>query len=156
MKKSVIDAAPSKLEEGQEWLRLEQLANVEVTSEDPDYPVESVFTGNGGQGWRAAKPGRQVIRLLFHEPQSIRQIHLEFSETQVARSQEFTLRWGTAADGSLREIVRQQWNFSPQGAISQVEDYRVNLSGIAVLELVVDPDLSGGEAVATLEAWRIA
>jgi hypothetical protein len=156
MKKSVVDAAPSKLEEGQEWLHLEQLANVEVTSEDPDYPVESVFAENGGQGWRAAKPGRQIITLLFHEPQSIHRIHLEFSETQVARSQEFTLRWGSSADSSLREIVRQQWNFSPQGSTTQVEDYRVNLSGVSILELIVNPDLSGTGAIASLDRWQIA
>ncbi len=156
MKKSVLDAAPSKLEERKEWLHLEQLANVEVTSEDPDYPVESVFAANGGQGWRAANPGRQIIRLLFHEPQSVRQIHLEFSETQVARSQEFTLRWRSSADTSLREIVRQQWNFSPQGSTSQVEDYQVNLTGVSALELVLDPDLSGAGAIASLDRWQIA
>jgi len=37
------------------WLPLEQIATVEVTSEDPRFPVESVFASNTGTGWRALR-----------------------------------------------------------------------------------------------------
>lgn len=158
MKKSVIQAAPSKQVMGAEeqWLDLEEIATVEVTSEHPDYPIESVFSSDPGPGWRAANGGPQIIRLLLPEPQTIRQIHLEFAETEVARTQEFTLRWFGSANGESREIVRQQWNFSPHGSTTQVEDYRVNLSGVSVLELGINPDVSGGAAIASLAQWRVA
>ena len=59
MRKRIVDAratAPDKLHGG--WLDLAQIATVEVTSEDPRFPIESVFT-NGGPGWRAAQTGDQ-------------------------------------------------------------------------------------------------
>ena len=156
MKKNVTAAALPTLGGEQEWLNLEQLADVEVTSEDAAYPVESVFDLNPGPGWRAAKTGQQTVRLLFSQPQAIHRIHLEFSESEVTRTQEFTLRWSGAADGSWREIVRQQWNFSPQGSNSQVEDYTVNLADVRMLELVLNPDVSGGGALASLRRWQVA
>ena len=39
------------------WMDLGQIATVEVTSEDPKFPVESVFTTDGGPGWRASQKG---------------------------------------------------------------------------------------------------
>ncbi len=157
MQKSVISTVrEAKTQVPGEWLDLEQLARVEVTSEDADFPVEAVFAFGTGSGWRAAGGGRQTIRLIFREPQPIHRIHLEFSETELTRLQEFTLRWAAAQDGSFKEIVRQQWNFSPQGATSETEDYQVDLAGVSVLELTLNPDLSGGTAVASLVKWRVA
>ena len=39
-------------EEG--WLILDRLATVEVPSEQDGFPIESVFTGTGQEGWRTA------------------------------------------------------------------------------------------------------
>ena len=58
--------------------------------------------------------------------------------------------------GHSQEIVRQQWNFSPAGSTSEVEEYQTDLDGVAVLELAIQPDLEGGGARATLAEWRIA
>jgi hypothetical protein len=41
------------------WLDLEQIATVEATSEDPAFPIESVFGSRDGPGWRAAAKGEQ-------------------------------------------------------------------------------------------------
>ena len=54
------------------------------------------------------------------------------------------------------KLVRQQWNVSPAGSTSEVEDYEVDLDGVSVLELVIKPDLKRGEAPATLASWRVA
>ena len=157
MRKSVIGVPTAKpTAELGDWLDLEELASVEVTSEDENYPVESVFAFDGTAGWRANGKGPQVIRLLFREPQAIRRIHLEFVETQVSRMQEFSLRWSPSPDTSFKEIVRQQWNFSPDGSKSEVEDYKVELAHVRVLELTITPDVSGGSAVASLAQWRVA
>jgi hypothetical protein len=80
---------------------------------------------------------------------------LEFSETEVPRTQEFTLQWAAEPGGPFKEIVRQQWNFSPQGATSEIEDYQVNLHNVSVLELEVKPDLTPSNACATLTSWSM-
>jgi hypothetical protein len=60
-----------------------------------------------------------------------------------------------AAEGSFREIVRQQWSFSPQGSTSEIEDYQVNLDTVSILELAIKPDLTPDNAFATLARWRM-
>jgi len=107
-------------------------------------------------GWRAAGPGRQTIRILFAHPQRLRRIWLSFVETGTARTQEYVLRWSADGGQSFREIVRQQWNFSPQGATSETEDHRVDLAALTVLELSIIPDMSGGQAFASLAQLRLA
>jgi len=88
---------------------------------------------------------------LFDKPQRLRRIWLVFEETETQRTQEFVLRWSDARH-SFREIVRQQWNFSPPETVRQTEDYSVELLDVMVLELKIVPDKSGGEARASLES----
>jgi hypothetical protein len=83
-------------------------------------------------------------------------MHLRFEETEHTRNQEFAVRWSGAPDNLLREFVRQQWNFSPEGSICESENYEVNLNAVSVLELSIDPDRGAGEAYATLSAWHLA
>ena len=52
--------------------------------------------------------------------------------------------------------MRQQWNFSPPNAIREVEEYRVELSAVTVLELVIVPDISRGAARASLKSLRLS
>jgi hypothetical protein len=74
-------------------LNLQELAEVEVTSEAEGYPIESAFNFGAGPGWRAASPGKQRIRLTFDQPQSIQRMRLQFHEPEVARTQEFAAGW---------------------------------------------------------------
>ncbi len=140
----------------QEWLNLDRLAEVEITSEDAAYPIESALLPDLDSGWRAADPGEQTIRLLFANPQQLRRIWLNFVEQYTERTQEFVLRWSPDGGQSYREIIRQQWNFSPQGATSQTEDLHVELPAVTVLELTIIPDISGGKACASLAHLRLA
>jgi hypothetical protein len=137
------------------WLNLSEIATVEVSSEQDGFPIERVFADTGGPGWRASQAGKQVIRILFDEPIAVRRIRLRFEEPQDKRTQEFTLRWCPAAGGS-REIVRQQWNFSPAGSTTEIEDYAVSLEAVSTLELAIEPDIGSEKAVATLAMWRVA
>jgi hypothetical protein len=131
------------------------LADVEITSEDATHPIESTLLPGEGAGWRAAVPGKQTIRLLFAHPQRLHRIRLNFVESVTERTQEYVLRWSPDAGQSFREIVRQQWNFSPQGATSETEDHRVELSGVTILELSITPDISGQGAFASIAQLRI-
>lgn len=157
MRKRIIAQGPeqaARLDE--EWLDVEHLAQVEVTSEDAAYPVESALMPGTERGWRAASPGKQIIRLIFDHPQRLRHILLIFEEHKWERTQEFLLRWSPDGGKSYQEIVRQQWNFSPAGTVKEVEDYHVELSGVTVLELNIEPNKSGGEARASLEQLRLS
>lgn len=138
------------------WLDLDRAASVDVTSEENDYRIESALVSGEAQGWRAADSGAQTIRLVFDEPQKLTRISLVFEETATARTQEFVLRWSPDDGRSFREIVRQQWNFSPPDTIREVEEYRVELSDVRVLELVIVPDISRGEARASLKSLRVS
>ena len=139
-----------------EWLNMEELAEVEITSEDPAHPIESALLPGRASGWRAAGPGEQKIRLLFAYPQRLRRIWLNFVETRTERTQEYVLRWSQDGGQSFQEIVRQQWNFSPQGATNETEDLHVELPAVTVLELSIIPDTSGGNAFASLAQLRLA
>jgi hypothetical protein len=139
-----------------DWLDLESLAEVEVTSEHAAHPIEAALLPGHDAGWSAAAPGRQTIRLLFDRPQRLRRICLVYEEPATPRTQEYVLRWSGDGGRSYREIARQQWNFSPQGATSEAEDHRVDLAAVTALELSIIPDISGGDAVATLARLRIA
>ncbi len=129
---------------------------VEVTSEDKDFPVESAFASEGAQGWRAATPGSQTIRLIFDRPQRLRCVSLVFEESETARTQEFVLRCFSDGGSTSKEIVRQQWNFSPPESIREVEQYHVDLYNVEVLELVIKPEIGGGVARASLKNLRLS
>ena len=146
------DAPP--LDEG--WLELDRVAVVEVTSEEKEYPVESALVLGEVRGWRAAASGTQIIRLFFDRPQRLARISLVFEEPEVHRTQEFVLRWSADDGRSFREIVRQQWNFSPPDAMREIEEYQVQLSDVTVLELVIVPDISRGAAHASLKSLRLS
>jgi hypothetical protein len=79
---------------------------------------------------------------------------LVFEEHSHARTQEFAISASTP-DGR-REIVRQQFTFSPPGTTVEREEYATRLDGVSQLELAIIPAIDGGTAVATLREWRIA
>ena len=157
MRKRLIDPGPGKGAAPEpEWLNLEHLTQVEITSEDAGCPIESALLPGTGLGWRAAQSGEQTIRLLFNEPLRLKRIYLVFQEDAKERTQEFVLRWSPDSGQSYREIVRQQYNFSPPAAGREIENYDVNLDGVTALELKIVPNISGGSARASLAQLRLA
>ncbi|HEX4083295.1 MAG TPA: hypothetical protein VHY22_00180 [Chthoniobacteraceae bacterium] len=160
MNKRIIPAgAPGDSADDGEWLDIDSLAELEITSDDPEHPIDSALDiHHQGEGeWRASTPGEQLIRILFHKPQSLRRIRLVFEERRVNRTQQFTLRWipeGLRQTG--REIVRQQYNFSPPQTSVEIEDLRVELDQLRALELLIIPDIGGGEAHASLKQIRLS
>ncbi|MGA8593190.1 MAG: hypothetical protein WB676_00460 [Bryobacteraceae bacterium] len=158
MRKKILGSNRAQLrdgESGQGWLNLDQIATIEVTSEDPSFPIESALIPDSGPGWRASQKGEQRIRIIFDEPISLHRIQLRFNETESERTQEFTVRWSSAAGGPTKEILRQQWNFSPNGSTTEIEDYAIDVNAVSVLELAIQPDLGRHEAVASLATFRL-
>jgi hypothetical protein len=157
MRKRLISPTQENIRTRSEgWFDIERAAVVEFTSEDQDHPIEGAFGSGEARGWRAMAPGLQTIRLIFDHPQRLRLIALIFEERETARTQEFVLRWSPDGGGSLKEIVRQQWNFNPPETVREVEEYRVELSGVATLELVINPNIGGGVARASLKNLRLS
>src|SRR5688572_3570679 len=138
-----------------EWLSLEEIAQVEVSSEDPDWPIDGALVRNSTCGWRAAHPGAQKLRIRFDTPQALSLIHLVFEESESERVQEFLLQYSSDGGSTFRPVVRQQFSFSPAGATRETEDYAVRLGDVTDLELHVMPDVSGRPIVATLAAMRL-
>ena len=138
------------------WLDLRDLATVEITSEDVDHPIESALIPDRGPGWQAAQSGKQTIRLVFDEPININRILLRFEEQEHRRTQEFVLRWLLSESQAPREIVRQQYTFSPPETNQEIENYGVKLSRVMALELEIVPDIGGGGAYASLAEMRLA
>jgi hypothetical protein len=149
---TVEDLSPA----GQDWLDVECLAQVEVTSERVTHPIEFALIPGTGPGWQAAQPGEQMIRLVFDQPLRLQRIFLLFCEEEQARTQEFVLRWLPDNEEFFRQILRQQYNFSPPGTNREIEDYRVELHEAKALELRIVPDIRGGGACAKLGQWRLA
>ena len=156
MRKHVTSTSPVVGAPARDWLDVASAAVVEVTSEDGAHPVESVLLRGEKRGWRAAGPGPQTIRLVFDKPQKLRRIWLKFEETEIKRTQEFVLLWSPDGGRSYREIVRQQWNFSPPETNSESEEFQVDLSNVVVLELIIVPDICGGMARASLKSLRLS
>lgn len=78
------------------------------------------------------------------------------SELEIERKQEYVLRWSPDDGQSYQEIIRQQWNFSPEGATSEIEDYHVELPAVTILELRINSDISERNAFASLKELRLA
>jgi hypothetical protein len=157
MRKRIITPGTQSIKPPDEgWLDLEHLAQAELTSEDPSHPIEAALKPGVGPGWRALEPGQQTVRLLFDNPVRVRRIHLVFQEDEQQRTHELLLRWSSDGGRSYREIVRQQYNFSPPDNTREMEEYEVDLVGLTVLELSISPDISGGSARASIAALRLA
>jgi len=155
MRKRIISQNPQNSSPADDsWLDLQHLAQVEITSEEAAHPIEAALLP-GGSGWCAAHAGEQTIRILFDSPQNIRRVQLLINEHHQTRTQEFALRWSADGGQSYREIVRQQYNFNP-GMTRELEDYTVELAGVTTLELVIKPEIGGGDARACVAQLRIA
>jgi hypothetical protein len=128
-------------------------ATIYVTSETPDHPVDYIFDskrGPGGSRWVAQQPGEQMVMLGFDAPQTIRTVLLEIEEQQVSRTQEVTLLASFDGDQTRREILRQEFNFSPPGTTFERERWSVSLEHVTHLLLMIKPDKGRQDCFATI------
>jgi hypothetical protein len=157
MRKRIIPQdAPQDPPFDQDWLDLERLGLVEITSEDPAHPIESALLSETGSFWRASCPGEQTIRLVFDQSLRIERIRLKFLEEQHERTQEIALMYSPDGGQTFHLIVRQQYNFSPPETTCEIEEYTVDLDQVTVLELSIVPDISGGDVRASLAGFQLA
>jgi hypothetical protein len=136
-------------------LPVENIAEIEITSEHPDRPIEGALSETGTAGSVAGSPGEQTITIVFDEPQRVRKMTLKFVESERSRTQEFVLTWASQSGSPPQVIVRQQWTFSPSGSTIELESYDMDLDNVREVALRIKPDLNDPTALATLAEWRI-
>jgi hypothetical protein len=157
MRKTIVSPNVTSEVPHRAWLDVEQLAAVEVTSEEAGHPIEAALRlEDHPHEWRAREGGPQTIRLRFDTPQRLQSIRLVFDEAERARTHEFVLRWQAPNESMSRDLVRQQYTFSPPTTTREIEEYTVDLDAVSVLELQIVPDISDRDAKASLAEWRLA
>ena len=142
MRKKVIalSAMPTAEQVEVEWLNLGNLAHVEVTRR------VLIFRLSPSSGSETGRAGALQNRVNSSSGSSSMSPDQSIESNYGSQSR----RWNGPGVYSkmvgfawrrFREIVRQQWNFSPQGSTSEIEDYGVGLPGVSALELTITPDL---------------
>lgn len=149
-------AAPLGTEPG--GMDISALATVLVTSESSDHPVDHLFDGRNGPGgtrWVASVDGEQTLILAFDAPQTIREVGLETEESYASRTQVLTLSLSPDGGRTYREIVRQEFNFSPPGTTFEREVWSVPAARVTHLRVAIKPDKGGAPSRATLTSLII-
>jgi hypothetical protein len=133
-------------------------ATLTYSSEDPDHPLEHLIDGNCGRGatrWASARPDTtERIVLEFDQAQRISRLVYEVEECWQPRTQEVRVEVSSDHGRGYRQVLAQDFTFSPQGATFQHEDLRLDLPSITHLSLTIVPN-KGGSGVATLTSLRL-
>ena len=134
------------------------IATVLVTSEDPDHPIDHVFDGQRGLGasrWIAAQPGEQTLILAFDAPQMIRKVLVEIEEPNISRTQEMDVSVSNDGGQTYRELVRQEYTFSPPDTSLEREEWSIAADGVSHLRLRIKPEKGGKACRATLSTLAL-
>ena len=133
-------------------------ATIAYSSEQPDHPVEHLLDGHSGLGatrWIGARPDTiEHILVEFDRPQTISRLVYEVEETERERTQEVRVEVSEDGGRTYRQILVQEYNFSPGGATYQREEQRFNLRQISHLRLTIVPN-KHGSGTATLTTFRL-
>jgi hypothetical protein len=130
-----------------QWLDLDAVADVTIVSAGRRVPRAPHL-------WSADSPGEQTIEIHFHHRTSVRRLRVVSSEVEQARTQEMPI-WASLHGGERhREVGRQQFNFSPNGATEEVEEYSLQLDGVSTIQLRIVPSIDGRPAVARVSELR--
>jgi hypothetical protein len=149
---------PAEAELQHDEIPVVSIATVLVTSETAEYPIENIFDshrGPGGTRWIAEAAGEQTLILAFDTPQSIRKVRLEVEEPAIPRTQELQLSLSQDGGQTYREVLRQEYNFSPPGTSFQREEWTVPAQNVTHLRLWIKPDKGGKPCRATLTSFAI-
>lgn len=143
LRKEVITLPSPPSKPSKDELDIAAVAVVGVTSEDPEHPIDHAFDrsrGPGGSRWIARETGEQTLILTFDAPLAIGRVALEVEEREVARTQDLQLALSTDAGQTYREVLRQEFHFSPTGSTFEREDWEVRADRVTHLRLVIKPD----------------
>ena len=158
LRKKLFKSEPIAPLARQDSIDISAVATVLVTSERAAQPVDNIFDGQRGPAasrWVAEQPGEQTLILAFDIPQDLNFVAIEIEETEVARRQEILL--SVSQDGGLtyRDLIRQEYDFSPTGATFESEHWTIREKGVTHLRLMIKPDKGDGPGHATVSALSV-
>lgn len=139
---------------------LAALATLAYSSEDPRHPIDHVIdnpVGPGSPKWRGNVPNvTDQIVIEFDEPQSFSRLVYEVEESESQRTQEVRIEASDDDGLSFRQLLVQEFTFSPDGATFEREDLRLRAKDITHLRLMIVPNKqgSGTASLTTLQLFR--
>jgi len=71
---------PATSQVAEQWPNLDESVEVELTSEDAEWPIEHALLDQETRGWRAAAAGSQTISLRWPQARRITRIRLVYEE----------------------------------------------------------------------------
>ena len=158
MRKRLMSERVSECADGLDETDVASLAIFHYSSEDPDHPLEHLIDGRGGRGgtrWASARPNTtERIELEFEPAQQISHIVYEVEEHREERTQEVRIEVSADHGSTYRQVLAQDYTFSPEGATFQHEDLYLEERPITHLRLTIVPN-KGGSGVATLTSLRL-
>jgi F5/8 type C domain-containing protein len=139
-------------------IQIDECATIHYSSEDSAHPIEHMFDGSAGTGstqWRSARPNTtEAIVLEFDEPQHIAQLVYEVEECSVERTQELRVEVSHDHGRSFRQVLVQEFTFSPRGANYECESLSLELLNVTQLRLTIVPNKSGS-GTASISSLRL-
>jgi F5/8 type C domain len=154
VRKHLVSEPSAAAAQGSGEIDLARHAVLAYSSEDSDHPLEHLIDGRGGRDgtrWASARPNvTERIVLVFERPQRISRLAYEVQE----RTQELRVEVSTDQGRTYRQVLAQDYTFSPRGATFQREDLRFDLSDITRVRLTIVPN-KGGSGTATLTSLRL-
>ena len=158
VRKHLIGEHSSTAEETSGEIDISRHATLAYSSEDPNHPLEHLIDGRcglGGTRWASARPNAtERIVLEFDHPQRISRLVYEVEESGHARTQQVRVEVSADDGRTYRQVLAQDYTFSPQGATFQHEDLRLELPTITRLRLTIVPN-KDGSGVASLTSLRL-
>jgi hypothetical protein len=159
LRKDIVPRRPVESTPFQERIPVTEVATMQVTSEQEDHPIDRAVDDRGGperSRWTADGPAEQTLVLVFDAPQAIRIVSLEVEEPSVSRTQELSVAVSSDGGRSYRELMRQEFTFSPPGTTFEREVWSVAADGVTHLRIDVKPDKGGRIGQATLTSLSLA
>jgi hypothetical protein len=158
LRKRPLEAEPATSVRGADEIDIAGCATIAYSSEHPAHPVEHLLdrrSGPGGTCWISARPNTaEHIVVEFDRALAISRLAYEVEEAMEERTQEVRVEVSEDGGRSYRQILVQEYTFSPGGATYQREEYRFNLLRVSHLRLTIVPNKSGA-GTATLTALRL-
>ena len=158
LRKRLLEADATTSARATDEIDIAGCATIAYSSENPAHPVEHLLDGRSGPGatrWISARPDTiEHIVVEFDQPQAISRLVYEVEEAARERTQEVRVEVSEDGGRSYRQILVQEYTFSPGGATFQREEQRFNLRQVSHLRLTIVPN-KGGSGTATLTALRL-
>ena len=157
LRKQILPTHPTPGVQQRE-ISIPETATILVTSETVDHPVDHICDGRRGPGatrWVAKEPGEQTIILAFDTPLSLNTVSLEIEEFEVSRTQELTVAISKDRGETYRELLRQEYHFSPSGTTFERERWTIAAPAVTHLKIWIKPDKSNTFCYATITSLSL-